>query len=315
MTVRKTRREDFPAVLKIYEDCRTVMHGRGLQQWLNGYPGEKDLEADCAAGTSYVLMDGDRVAGCAAVILTGEPSYARIAGSWRTEEPYAAIHRVGVDPALHGKGIGADFLRALERIAGRAGMPSVRIDTHHDNAPMRRTLLSLGFAECGVIRLEDGSPRVAYERLLSEPVVRPAVPRDRSLYLTLAEEFYGSDAVLSPLPSAFHERNFDEILRPEGQLRAYLFEAEGKPAGFAQFSLNWSTEAGGRTIWIEDVYVRKDFRGHGIGSAFFRRLEFDYGASAHRYRLEVEEDNEAARRLYERLGYRVLPYLQMYRDV
>ena len=87
MTIRKTRREDFPAILKIYEDCRTVMHGSGLRQWLGGYPGEEALEKDFARGESYVLCDGERVAGCAAVIFTGETTYNRIEGCWLTDGP------------------------------------------------------------------------------------------------------------------------------------------------------------------------------------------------------------------------------------
>ncbi len=51
------------------------------------------------------------------------------------------------------------------------GMASVRIDTHGDNAPMRRAVEKFGFAFCGDITLvegpEAGAPRIAFEKALS----------------------------------------------------------------------------------------------------------------------------------------------------
>ena len=44
-------------------------------------------------------------------------------------------------------------------------MLSIRIDTHEDNKPMRRFLEKCGFKFCGIIYLEDGSKRLAYEKL------------------------------------------------------------------------------------------------------------------------------------------------------
>ena len=42
----------------------------------------------------------------------------------------------------------------------------MRCDTHKDNLPMRRTLEKNGYTLCGTIHVEDGIPRVAYERCL-----------------------------------------------------------------------------------------------------------------------------------------------------
>ena len=42
-------------------------------------------------------------------------------------------------------------------------MPYLRIDTHEDNKPMQAAIMSYGFAECGIIYVADGSPRLAYD--------------------------------------------------------------------------------------------------------------------------------------------------------
>ena len=52
---------------------------------------------------------------------------------------------------------------AVAFAAGRC--PHLRIDTHADNRPMRNHIAGAGFVYCGIIRVEDGSPRLAYERL------------------------------------------------------------------------------------------------------------------------------------------------------
>ena len=54
------------------------------------------------------------------------------------------------------------------------------------------------------------------------------------------------------------------------------------------------------------------YKRQGLGSAFFAWLE--QNVPAVRYRLEAEPDNARAMALYKRLGYEVLPYVQMIKD-
>jgi ribosomal protein S18 acetylase RimI-like enzyme len=72
---------------------------------------------------------------------------------------------------------------------------------------------------------------------------------------------------------------------------------------------SYSTEFGKRCIWIEDLYLLPDYRGLGIGSAFFAFVEERYPNCL--LRLEVEEDNERARHVYDKCGFDVLPYMEM----
>lgn len=44
---------------------------------------------------------------------------------------------------------------------------SIRIDTHRDNKPMQHLLNKNGFRYCGIIYLEDGDERLAYQRCLN----------------------------------------------------------------------------------------------------------------------------------------------------
>ena len=145
-------------------------------------------------------------------------------------------------------------------------------------------------------------------------MIREVTTAEREVFLQLLDEFYHSPAVLHPVPRTYFERTFQEVTSGSPYARAYLLECGGAPAGYAQLSFTYSTEAGGRVIWVEELYVRPQYQGRGLGGAFFRVLEETYAGQAARIRLEVEPDNDGARRLYGRVGFEELPYMQMCRD-
>lgn len=127
----------------------------------------------------------------------------------------------------------------------------------------------------------------------------------------MMNEFYHSSAVVKPVPEAYFARTLDEILSGSPYAEAYIFEYDGSIAGYALLAITYSNEAGGLVVWIEEVYIRECFRGHGLGSEFLQFIQQAYRNKAARLRLEVEDDNTSAIRLYERLGFRRLPYSQM----
>ena len=144
--------------------------------------------------------------------------------------------------------------------------------------------------------------------------IRRLEPRDREEYLTMSEEFYATDAVLSPVPKENFEKTFDLLLAGSPFADAYLAEEDGAALAYVLLSFGWSNEAGGTVVWGEELYVRPQYRGRGVGSALIARIFRDHGDEAVRFRLETEEENEGARRLYRRIGFRDLPYLQMVLD-
>ena len=144
--------------------------------------------------------------------------------------------------------------------------------------------------------------------------IRDFSPGDREVYLTMAHEFYHSSAVERPVPDRHFTLAFDEIMGGSPYARGLLFELGGRPAGYALLAITFSCEAGGLAVWAEEVYVRPDFRGHGVGGAFLQFLEEEYRGRAARLRLEVEDDNQRAIALYQKKGYRWLNYRQMVRD-
>lgn len=140
--------------------------------------------------------------------------------------------------------------------------------------------------------------------------VREITANDRNDYIAMASEFYSSSAVLHNIPCDHIENTFRELVSDSPYAKALIAFSGGKPVGYILLALTWSQEAGGKVVWIDEIYVREEARGLGVGSALMNDAVKNFPAA--RVRLEVEHDNTAARRLYERLGYKDLPYMQMY---
>lgn len=137
---------------------------------------------------------------------------------------------------------------------------------------------------------------------------------DREDYLRMANSFYSPPAVLHEPDEAVFIANFNEALKPDGRLIAYIVEADGKTAGFGFSSLKFETEVGGMTLWLEELYLEPEYRGCGIGSSYFEFVKSEFGGKVKRIRLEVGPENVGAIRLYERNGFDFLDYRQMIID-
>ena len=133
--------------------------------------------------------------------------------------------------------------------------------------------------------------------------------QDRELYLSMARDFYSSEAVSHNVPQAYLERTFDELMRSDTYAVCYLLEHAGAVAGYALLARTFSQEAGGPVVWVEELWIQPRFRGLGLGGTFLRELPRHLPAA--RYRLEVEPDNHRAKALYARCGFSPLEYEQM----
>ena len=158
MMIRLAATQDLDDILRVYDQARQFMRASGnMNQWVNGYPQRGLLEEDIEKKQLFVIEEDGSIRAVFAFILGEDPTYAYIEdGRWPNVKPYGTIHRIGTDGTIHGA-------VRLARDYALQFTDEVRADTHADNKPMQHTLTKNGFVRCGIIYLEDGAPRIAYQ--------------------------------------------------------------------------------------------------------------------------------------------------------
>ncbi len=169
MELRKSAIEDIDAIVKIIEQAQANFKKAGIDQWQDGYPNRGRIERDIENEESYVLTQGSEIAATGVVSFQKEEAYTRIfEGRWLSGGGYAVIHRVAVAQKYQGRQLSAAFLDLAECLCLERGLRSVRADTHEQNLPMQTVLKNNGFQYCGVIYLDSGAKRLAFEKVLGQ---------------------------------------------------------------------------------------------------------------------------------------------------
>ena len=161
--IRLATENDLDNIQEIYAYARKFMaeHGNPTQ-WGQTHPAVEMLQKDIEKEQLYVIEEQERLQGVFALIIGEDPTYKNIEqGSWKDMSLYGTIHRIASAPEAHG--IMAQVLAfAWEKIQ------HLRIDTHENNKVMQHLILKNGFEKCGIIYTDDGSPRIAFEKISKE---------------------------------------------------------------------------------------------------------------------------------------------------
>ncbi len=127
--------------------------------------------------------------------------------------------------------------------------------------------------------------------------------------INMMRVFYASPAVSTNGSEEIFRRDVEQCLSDSPYLEGYVFADGERAAGYSMIAKSFSTEFGKQCIWIEDLYLKPEYRGTGIGTQFLSFIKEKYADSI--FRLEVEAENERAVHVYRKNGFDVLPYMEM----
>jgi GNAT superfamily N-acetyltransferase len=101
--------------------------------------------------------------------------------------------------------------------------------------------------------------------------IRDALPDDLPDILQMVRDLAAFERMADQV--AFDPDEFGHhLFGPDPAATVAIAEVDGATAGMALWFRTFSTFLGKPGIWLEDLYVRPEFRGHGVGGALLRHL-------------------------------------------
>jgi len=131
-------------------------------------------------------------------------------------------------------------------------------------------------------------------------------PKDAPLVVSyikeLAEYERDPDAAVAKVDDILHFAFSDHPL-----IHVVMAEWEGKPAGFALWFYNFSTWEGKAGIYLEDLYIRPEYRRNGIGKALLIHLaRVAVQNNCTRFVWQVLDWNEPSINFYRQMGAKTM---------
>lgn len=134
--------------------------------------------------------------------------------------------------------------------------------------------------------------------------MRPAVPEDIPLLVTLMTDFYSETA--TPLDTQRAADAFAAVVADDRLGHVWLIQAENEDVGYVVVTFSYSMEFGGRNAFLDDLFIRAAFRGAGLGTAALKEVRaFCADRDVRALHLETGRDNAAAQALYRSAGFKV----------
>ena len=137
---------------------------------------------------------------------------------------------------------------------------------------------------------------------MADPVFEPATSDEIEMLVAMMRELYAYDGLA--FDEAIARRALMGVIDNETFGRVFLIRLGNEVAGYAVLTFGYSLEFHGRDAFVDELYLRNEYRGRGIGK---RALQFltevcaNEGVSA--LHLEVERENTSAQAVYRKFGF------------
>lgn len=142
-------------------------------------------------------------------------------------------------------------------------------------------------------------------------MIRLMKEQDKNEVIEMMTVFYASEAVSTNGSREIFESDFNNCINSCPYLEGYVFEENDNICGYAMVAKSFSTEFGKPCIWIEDLYIKEEYRHKKLGSLFFDFLKDNYKDTIQR--LEVDKQNVFAIKAYKKNNFEEVDYLQFIR--
>jgi len=162
LSIRAAASSDVDSITGLVREAVEWLGKRGTEQWQGPRFGDRArIAASIAAGTTFVILDGDLVVGTVIVDEAADPEF------WTEEdEPGSAlyVHRMVVAHSHRGTGLGSAVLDWAGRRAMDAGKSRLRLDAWASNQALHDYYRSQGFKHLRTLCFEHRGSGALFER-------------------------------------------------------------------------------------------------------------------------------------------------------
>lgn len=144
-------------------------------------------------------------------------------------------------------------------------------------------------------------------------IIRPATEADVPLLLEFIRAIADYEKLLHEVV-ATEESVHASLFGPEAVAKALFAEVDGETAAYAVYFHNFSTFTGRHGLYLEDLFVKPEFRRHGIGKTLLvhlAKIAVDRGCA--RFEWVALDWNQPAIDFYEKLGAEILQEWRVFR--
>lgn len=162
MKLRQAKAQEVEQCYQCIEDARAYQRFQGFVQWDSTYPTQQTILDDIAQNIGYAFVDEEGIVGYCGIIFGDELAYHEIEDAWKTERPYAVLHRLAFSNRAGGRGLSKEAFDLIKELCLSRQIDAIRADTQGENKLMQHVLEREGFSYCGLIQF-GGGPKLAYE--------------------------------------------------------------------------------------------------------------------------------------------------------
>lgn len=153
--LRKANHEDLQAILSIFQGAIKVMDSNGIHQWDSIYPSEEIINNDILNNHMFLGEIHNEIASVFVLNQDYDKEYAN--GDWQYKElSFFVIHRLCVNPAFRGKGIGTMTMQLIEEFLRNNGIEAIRLDAYSLNPVALKMYEKLGYKKVGEANWRKG---------------------------------------------------------------------------------------------------------------------------------------------------------------
>jgi len=129
-----------------------------------------------------------------------------------------------------------------------------------------------------------------------------AAEKDLSILLPFVREFHEIEDVT--LADSVREASVRALIETDSLGRIWLIKCDGIPMGYIAICFGYSIEFCGRDGFIDEIFIREDYRGRGIGRVALEIAKSEVASlGVKALHLEVARNNDRARKLYAASGF------------